>query len=181
MTVKYKSYSYAYLLMAVHRSVKDLATAKPYPFVECLNILLHSALAFEAFLNHLGREVFEFWDPLKRKLSVIEKLQVIAAHRCVHIDWGSRPYQSVKQVVDFRNAVAHAESTEVDVAVISGETRESKSHWQSFCNEETALRLSGDIEQLIDSLPLALGVLMPKVSTLAEPSLEGDCDRSDVA
>ncbi|SUS05899.1 hypothetical protein DF3PB_220036 [uncultured Defluviicoccus sp.] len=169
MTVLYKSYSYAYLLMAVHRSKNDLKQAKLLPFVECLNIILYSALAFEAFMNHVGAKVFPHWAPLKRKLSPLEKLEVVAAARGLEVDWGSRPYQSLAVAIAFRNDVAHAESTEIDIPLVSGEVKNKKGHWQSFCNRETALRISEDVESLIASLPNDLSVSMPKLSTLAEP------------
>jgi len=169
VSIKYKVYSYAYLLMAVHRSIKDLATVKPFPFVESLNILLYSAFAFEAFLNHLGQEVFPLWAPLKRKLSVVEKFDAIVSMRGIQVDWGARPYQSVAEIVRFRNLVVHAESTEVDMHIVSGEGAQDRGHWQSYCTRDTALRLSADIEDLIKSLPGMLGIAMPRATILAEP------------
>src|SRR5438445_7886600 len=163
---KYRAYSYTYLLMAVHKSIRRAQNSERDTFVDCLNVLLYSALAAEAFLNHIGPQVFPHWEPLKKKLSPQEKLDVIAAAKGVKFSWGAEPYQSLAEVIRFRNLVAHAETTDVDYTVLS-DGRVVSSHWQSYCQLDVAERISASIEALIKTLPKELGVIVPQANTLA--------------
>ncbi len=174
MKLRYRSYSFAYLLMAVHKAQGRVRREKRFhPFADCLSMLVFSAMALEAFVNHLGPKVFEEWKPLKQKLSPREKLQLIAEVRGIRIDWGSRPYQAVHEIIRFRNAVAHAESSEVDEDVVSGQAPARAAHWQSYCEREVAERLCADIERVIKELPPLLGIEMPRENLLAEACREG--------
>jgi len=156
MKGRYNVYSYAHLLMAVHRAARRTKVAKRHPFVDCLTMLLCSALSFEAFLNHLGPRIFPHWSPLKRKLSPREKLEILAAAKGVVIDWSRRPYQSLDQVMIFRNLVVHAESSTVGMEVIAGTSRLHKAHWPSYCELDTATRISRTLKGSSTSFPMRL-------------------------
>ena len=89
----YRAYSYGYLLLAVHKAQSRLNKedfAGP-AFADCLSALLFSAFAFEAFVNHVGKESFRLWKPIKDKLSACDKLDLIAEKHGVAVDWSCRP------------------------------------------------------------------------------------------
>lgn len=166
----YVAYSYGYLLMAVHRAQKRIKeeARNACSFADCLSASLFSALAIEAFANHVGEKSFKHWKPLKEKLSACDKLDLIAEKHGVTIDWTCRPYQTLSEAIVFRNAVVHAETKEVSIDVISGKSGRHKSHWPTYCDRETAERISHDVEQVIKEFPGKIGIAMPREFLLAE-------------
>lgn len=168
MDVKYYSYSYSYLLMAVHRARRRLEEPSRCHFSDCLTALIFSALAFEAFANHIGQNVLEDWSSLKRKLSPYEKIKKIAKARNTKIDWNAKPYKSIPEIIKFRNAVAHAETTLVSIETLSKDKVDDE-HWPSKCRKEIVDQLCPDIEEVISSFPKIIDLDMPKERILAEP------------
>lgn len=79
-------------------------------FFELLTANLMVALAFEAFLNHVGAYRWsaesEIGSAVER-LGPIAKLKAIAEECHLDIDLGARPAQTMVDVCRFRNAVAH--------------------------------------------------------------------------
>jgi hypothetical protein len=173
VTVPYRAYSYGYLLMAMHAALRRARAAERDPFVDCLNVLLHAALAAEAYLNHAGAQILPHWEPLKRKLSPREKLEVIAAARDISINWGAEPYQSFEEVVRFRNMVAHAETSEVIHTSLGPDAALNRSHWQTYCRLDVAERLGCNVESMIENLPGQLGLERIPAFLLAEASPSG--------
>lgn len=76
----YVAYSYGYLLMAVHKAQKRMkeGTKNYCSSADCLSAVLFSALAIEAFANHVGEKSFKHWRPLKEKLAACDKLDLVA-------------------------------------------------------------------------------------------------------
>ncbi len=71
--------------------------------------LVFAAFGIEAFLNHVGEQLFASWkDYLKKSLSPEAKLQLIAEKISLKVDFGAPPFQAIKTLFQFRNAMAHS-------------------------------------------------------------------------
>jgi hypothetical protein len=68
--------------------------------------LVFRAFSLEAFLNWLGPQLIPHWKYLER-LKPREKLDLIADLVRVKPGYGARPWQLVKELFDYRNALAH--------------------------------------------------------------------------
>src|SRR4030042_2030914 len=79
-------------------------------FFQIMACLVITAFAFEAYLNHLGKQTFRFWDEIERKLSPINKLNVITEELSITLDFGKRPVQTIKELFKFRDSVAHGKT-----------------------------------------------------------------------
>lgn len=64
------------------------------------------AFAFEAYLNHVGAEELPFWDEIDR-ISHWKKLAVLSKHLGFTKDTSKRPLQTILQLFELRNALAH--------------------------------------------------------------------------
>jgi len=71
--------------------------------------ILFSAFTFEAFLNHLGSKKIKFWEEIE-SISVTNKYAVLCKAFGVTPQLGVRPYQTIKSLFQFRNAIAHGKS-----------------------------------------------------------------------
>jgi hypothetical protein len=68
--------------------------------------IVMSAFSIEAYLNHVGRALFEDdWDEWAR---LKHKMTLVTERLGLQPDYGRRPFQSFMQQVTFRNAAAHA-------------------------------------------------------------------------
>ncbi len=82
-------------------------------FYDCMSSLIFSAFTFEAYLNHVGQKLFSFWDDIE-SISNESKLNVIYKQLSIEPDFSKRPYQTLKKVFKFRNAIAHGKSEFID-------------------------------------------------------------------
>ena len=130
---------------------------------ECMTVILMSAFKFEAYLNHLGERVFDFWDDLE-SLSVKSKLNVLRGHLGVANTDGKRPFQTITPLFRFRNAIAHGKSefleTETEESGTLEELRRKKplAKWEEWNTLEFAERATADITDVIELLHAAAGL-----------------------
>ena len=75
--------------------------------------IVFSAFTLEAFFNHIGDKTINNWSIKERKLSPFDKLSILAKKHSIKIDFGKRPYQSVKLIFQLRDALAHGKTTEI--------------------------------------------------------------------
>ena len=127
-----------------------------------MSALLLTAFTFEAYLNHLGEKTIKFWGEIE-SIKVIDKYSVLCKNLNLSPDFSNRPYQTLKTLFKFRNAIAHGKSQ------ILQETKEvssqddphdhtPKAHWEEHSILENAKRAKDDISQIITELHKAAGL-----------------------
>ena len=127
--------------------------------------LVFTAFTFEAYLNHLGPKIFMSWESLER-LSPKEKLNVIAEKIILEIDYGKRPWQTMKNLFGFRNDIAHGKSEKISEKItipknkLSDSTISewSKTKWEKYCTKKNAMRAREDVENMVEELHSAAGI-----------------------
>jgi hypothetical protein len=125
--------------------------------------MLFDALTIEAYLNHLGSMRFSFWPPLKKKLSPREKLDVICADLAFAPDFGRIPWQTLGDIFELRNLLAHAQT---EIFPFKGELRGKdifvekwpKSRWEEFMSVGQCQRFLDHTKLMITELASAAGV-----------------------
>jgi hypothetical protein len=103
-----------------------------------LSSIVLTAFAFEAYLNHVGPQVFSCWRSLE-KLSPNSELQRLCETLNVSLPGttGERPRQTINLLFKFRNTLAHGRSKtitpkpkSVDVDKLEAHrTKRLLSHW----------------------------------------------------
>lgn len=127
-----------------------------------MSALLLTAFTFEAYLNHLGDKTIKFWEEIE-PIKVMDKYSVLCKDLNICPDFSKRPYQTLKALFKFRNAIAHGKSQ------ILQETKEvsfhddpyqhsPKAHWEEFSVLENAKRAKEDVAQVITELHKAAGL-----------------------
>lgn len=127
-----------------------------------MSALLLTAFTFEAYLNHLGEKTIKFWEEIE-PIKVIDKYSVFCKNLTLSPDFSKRPYQTLKTLFKFRNAIAHGKSK------ILQETKEvssqddphdhtPKAHWEEYSILENAKQAKDDISQIITELHKAAGL-----------------------
>jgi hypothetical protein len=121
--------------------------------------LIFRAFCLEAFLNWLGQHLVPHWSYLER-LKPREKLDLLNDLIGVTPDYSSRPWQTVKDLLAFRNHLAHgkpetieSESVEDADAFLDGKLGDiEKTEWERFGTEANAMRAKEDVEQIANLL-----------------------------
>ena len=127
-----------------------------------MSALLLTAFTFEAYLNHLGEHTIKFWEEVE-SIKVMDKYTVLCKNLGVIPDFSRRPYQTLKVLFKFRNAIAHGKSK------IVKETKEvsshdnphdhtPKAHWEEYSVLDNATRAKEDISQVICELHKSAGL-----------------------
>ena len=117
--------------------------------------LIFRAFYLEAFLNWLGQHLVSHWSYLER-LNPREKLDFLNGLIQATPDYGSRPWQIVKELFAFRNYLAHgkpenlkAEGVEDLNEFLDGKLGHiARTEWEQFGTEANAVRAKEDIEQI---------------------------------
>lgn len=142
------------------RSFLNLAEkSKEGQFYTSQASLLFSAFTHEAFLNTLGTKIISFWKELEY-LKPTQKLTIIAETLQFSPDFSQRPYQTLKALFDFRNAMAHGRDEEIHLDGVTvprsdsstGYTEAVTAVWVAFCTVENAKRAYEDIEKIARDL-----------------------------
>lgn len=141
--------------------------------LELLTAILMASLAFEAVLNQLGEHVWggdsAIWASVERS-SPVEKLKAIAEKTGFTVDLGSRPAQTLRDVVRFRNDVVHAKPQHfearvpravVEAGLLSGRVEELSARWELQRTVDFAERALTDLSDLAGSLAAHIGVPHP--------------------
>jgi len=127
--------------------------------------LLFTAFTLEAYLNHIGEKIFLCWADLER-LSPRQKLNVIAERLDVKVDYGRRPWQIVKELFAFRNAVAHGKTenlTESEKNIPLERYSDDDFHelvpteWEKYSTQQNAVRAREDVEKILKTMHAAAG------------------------
>jgi len=124
--------------------------------------LLFVAFTFEAYLNHLGQERIEFWSSIE-SIKVMEKYDCLCKSLGVSPNFSKRPYQTLKSLFRFRNAVAHGRTQVLKTEKLINSQDEPWSHspqtdWEEYCTGANAKRAKEDVEKVIVQLHVAAGL-----------------------
>lgn len=98
-----------------------------------LSSILLTAFTFEAYLNHIGPQIYSEWDS-KEKLSPIDKFEFISELLKVQFPDGKdkRPLNTVSILFAFRNSIAHGKSVNLEPAPI---IRDINDHLDSYLGQ----------------------------------------------
>ena len=87
------------------------------------------AFTFEAYLNHVGAKEIPFWEEIER-ISYNKKLNVIKKHLGMKIDHGSPPFQSIRELFDLRNTLAHGRTLTINQSFETDEEPDQYFLWR---------------------------------------------------
>ncbi len=76
------------------------------------------AFAYEAYLNHVGAKELPFWDEIDR-ISYRKKLKVLSKHLGFTKDVSKPPLQTILQLFELRNALAHGRTKNLTITKTS--------------------------------------------------------------
>lgn len=115
---------------------------------DCTTSILYSAFSLEGYLNYAGDKLFTCWDEIEKSLNPIAKIKLIAEHLGIKVDFGTRPFQTVKQVFNVRNSVGHPKS-ELSDGDYSSKENLPKPVWEINSTIQLAERAIEDFGDLI--------------------------------
>jgi hypothetical protein len=131
---------------------------------ECMASILISAFKVEAYINHAGKALFPYWDEMDR-LPVKSKLNIIRSHLGMDTKDGQRPFQTLHDLFEFRNDLAHCRDEILDPpeSIEEGDVEEIRrkypqTSWESKCTVEFAERANKDTEDIIKELHSKAGL-----------------------
>lgn len=130
---------------------------------ETLASIIVAAFKFEAFLNHLGFLIIPFWTSIER-LPHKNKLEILTKHLDVEVDRGSRPFQTLTELFQARDGIAHGKYEFLQVESIKDglpnelEADQPKTRWETICTLEFAERACEDTERIAEIMWEASGL-----------------------
>jgi len=151
-------YTYVYLHKAAIWALEQAEGTEEGKFYNCMSSIILSAFCIEAYLNHIGSELLPYWDEeIKKGLSTQNKLKIICHHLNLAPDFSRRPFQTFKQIMRFRNLLAHATSEKISdqgTQIVNDGVRVilPKTWWEQHSNLQIAKRWLADTESIITAI-----------------------------
>jgi len=150
---------YCHTWSVVRRLSKRIEDEERGYFHDMIPCLMFCALTIEAYSNHIGCKKFKHWDILE-SLSPLDKLTVIGENIEVDIDYGRRPFQTLKELFNFRNEIAHGKTMflnpETEISIEEAEkdkddhfTPRPETKWEKYCRVQNVHRAIEDVEKVI--------------------------------
>ena len=116
--------------------------------------MVFSAFSLEAFLNHIGDSLFDSWSDLE-SLSPRGKLIVICERLGLKPKWHVQPWQTVPELVGFRNKIAHGKNALVRFGKTMSRDKYEQlwkmflfADWQKYASKRNAVRVRAQLETL---------------------------------
>ena len=149
-------FTFAVLSAAGWHALQDGTVRHEGSFYEWMTVNVFAAFSLEAYLNHLGPLRFKCWEELER-LPIESKLALLLEDLNESPDFSSRPFQTVKDMLRFRNQLAHGRSERVEETsfqtLFPGESpRYPQTKWEAQCTQKTAARFLDDAQAVIVQL-----------------------------
>ena len=125
--------------------------------------MIFTAFSLEAYLNHLGNHVTEFWETIERKLNPKEKLDTLATILEIDLDFGTRPFQTFHRMFTLRNSLAHGRTENLTVNSIQVLSDDDVPHmpstsWEEEISIENASKYLEDAKAMIINLSEKAGI-----------------------
>lgn len=126
-------------------------------FYQFLASIVFSAFSFEAFMNHIGIKLFSSWSDIEKKISPIAKCKLICERISLKVDFGKRPFQTIEELFEIRNRIAHARTEVIECEyLISDHPDDEKkkrgwveTKWEKYSNMKNAEKAFEDVKQCI--------------------------------
>ena len=140
------------------------AQEKKGSYHQYLACITFTAFTLEAFLNHIGEELFESWRDDLEQINVKGKIRIISDKLGLKVDYGDTPWQVVPELVAFRNKVAHGKNERLfeEVMMPLNEYDEHlnlflKTDWQEAATMDNAERIRILVQDLCLEIWTACG------------------------
>ncbi len=155
MTGSGSYYPYADLFNCTKSLLKTAKKHEPGSGYCRMASVLFSAFAIEATLNHIGKEKLSFWDIIERRLSWQDKICLLSKEYNITIDYGKRPFQTLKHLFKFRDFLAHGKTTEIQNIIYKDDPNNSVNWMDPEClkqyqSNESVDRVIEDTENIIE-------------------------------
>ncbi|MEI8719786.1 hypothetical protein [Mesorhizobium sp. ISC11] len=139
----------------------------------CLTMI---AFAIEANVNFIGSKVMNPWD---EALPTKEKMKLVSQKLGFGADFGKRPYQTVTELKQFRDALAHGKPIELTrefEAITTQEELDKSSYlqgeWEKFVDIEFVERAYKDMQEIWSELMKMSGLEVFDAITSGGRSIE---------
>lgn len=120
-----------------------------------------TAFAFEAYLNHVGDQIVETWADSEH-LPPLEKFDLLCERLNVRFEKGKRPRQTIEELFEFRNTMAHARTTALVRPPVHRDVNDRLddylgqrplAQWERLIQtDEFAARARSDVEEILKAI-----------------------------
>jgi hypothetical protein len=121
-----------------------------------------ATFSVEAFLNHLGERKVTDWRAVERRLGPKEKLIVLRQVLHLTVDESRRPFQTLRDMLRIRDALAHGKTVETTSDVTVADSGDEAAFypepdWKKLCRPESVARMVEDADLIVRDLSAQAG------------------------
>jgi hypothetical protein len=155
------TYTYIFLHEGSYYSLQEAIALEEGSFFRYMSSMLFSTFCLEGYLYFLGERYIPSWSRKERKMGQDGRLQALLQALEMQPDMSERPFNTYKEMFDFRNALVHSRviKTTATGTLESMTQRPPKplSEWEKLLNRETAKRFFDDSTQIIRMMHMKAG------------------------
>ena len=167
--------TYAYCWITARKALKHAEAREAGHFYFCMMAGVFAAFAVEAFLNHTGQQRMHDWATLERRLGPRDKLLLLRQVARWSVDESKRPFQTLRQMLRLRDALAHGKTVTVDTDVVLKQPPRDvdewpEPEWKKLCTVPSVKLMVEDAEAIIRDLAKQSGWSRDPLSSVGHGS-----------
>jgi hypothetical protein len=105
--------------------------------------------SIEGFVNHIGERIFKSWKSIERGMSPVGKLKLIMETLKIEPEYEKDPFNTVNQIMQWRNVVAHAKTEKWETEkIVRNETEAKMAQWLNERTDWQLFAIKLDLEKV---------------------------------
>jgi hypothetical protein len=102
-----------YLYKVAEINFEELNENDEGNFYKMLTIVIFSCFTIEAYMNHIGENVYPCWKEIDR-IKTLDKLKILFTQLEINFDKSREPIQSIYEMFEIRNKLAHGNTESIN-------------------------------------------------------------------
>jgi hypothetical protein len=158
-----QKYTYVELHHCAEWSIKQADPSGAGSFYNAMSAMIFCAFCIEAYLNHVGSELFDYWEDHLDRLGPMGKLRLVCEKLEVDADFSRMPFQAASVLFRYRDALAHGKTKTIEKEshheiLTPGWVRDLATDWENQTRIEEARKLFNATEAMITEIHKAAGL-----------------------
>jgi hypothetical protein len=149
-----RTYDELFCLTGIY--LKYAQEEEKYRLYNCMIVMVFSAFALEAYINHLGEKYIHDWERYEKK-KFKDKLKHVFLTTSYTTKLESKPFCYIDEIFDYRKQIVHGRTEKIinrQKLIIGDIPKLPETEWQKHTNLMNAEKFRNRVEEIIEKLSL---------------------------
>jgi hypothetical protein len=147
--------TYMYLYKIAEINFEELNKNDEGSFYKMITIVIFSCFTIEAYMNHIGKNVYSHWKEIDR-IKTLDKLKILFTQLELDFDKSREPIQSIYEMFEIRNKLAHGNTESINkktkqkaIQINEIKIEETQTSWEEKIIKQNVKKYFENMERVI--------------------------------